>query len=142
LEDPIWIRSEHTVKGRDGCRVPLPWSADGSSFGFGGDGAHLPQPAWFAEHAADRQDGEPGSMLELYRAALALRPRLNVGAGLAWQSAAETVLHFERAGGWHAIVNLGEEPAPLPDGDVLITSVPLVDGLLPGDAAAWVKVPG
>ena len=142
LEDPIWIRSEHTVKGRDGCRVPLPWSAEGSSFGFGSDGAHLPQPAWFAEHAADRQDGEPGSMLELYRAALALRPRLNVGAGLAWQSAADTVLHFERAGGWHAIVNLGEEPAPLPDGDVLITSVPLVDGLLPGDAAAWVKVPG
>ena len=23
LQDPIWLRSGHTVKGRDGCRVPL-----------------------------------------------------------------------------------------------------------------------
>lgn len=35
LEDPRWFLSEKTDKGRDGCRVPLPWSANESgSFGF------------------------------------------------------------------------------------------------------------
>jgi alpha-glucosidase len=139
LEDPIWLRSGHTVKGRDGCRVPLPWTAEGSSFGFGDDGAHLPQPAWFAGYAADRQDDDPSSMLGLYRSALVLRRQLDSGPGLAWQASADTVLHFERAGGWHVVVNLGEEPAPVPDGKVLIASAPLVDGLLPGDAAAWIR---
>jgi alpha-glucosidase len=118
--------------------VPLPWSASGSSFGFGEDGAHLPQPEWFGRYAADAQDGDPGSMLELYRSALALRRRLNAGPGLAWQRDADEVLHFERAGGWHAVVNLGSEPVELPAGSVLLSSVPLEDGLLPPDAAAWV----
>jgi len=25
LEDPIWTMSNKLDKGRDGCRVPLPW---------------------------------------------------------------------------------------------------------------------
>jgi alpha-glucosidase len=78
-------------------------------------------------------------MLGLYRSALVLRRQLDSGPGLAWQASADTVLHFERAGGWHVVVNLGEVPAPVPDGKVLIASVPLVDGLLPGDAAAWIR---
>ena len=35
LQDPIWLRTGNTKKGRDGCRVPLPWDADGDSYGFG-----------------------------------------------------------------------------------------------------------
>ena len=38
LQDPIWERSRHTNRGRDGCRVPLPWSGDAPPFGFGPDG--------------------------------------------------------------------------------------------------------
>ncbi|HEY8319728.1 MAG TPA: glycoside hydrolase family 13 protein [Amnibacterium sp.] len=142
LEDPIWLRSQHTEKGRDGCRVPLPWTAEGPSFGFGTGGAHLPQPAWFAEHAASVEDGDAGSMLELYRAALALRHTLHTGPALQWQDSAAEVLHFERSGGWHVVVNLGTEAAPLPAGEVLLASAPLEDGLLPSDAAAWVRVSG
>lgn len=26
LQDPLWERSGHRIRGRDGCRVPLPWS--------------------------------------------------------------------------------------------------------------------
>jgi len=52
LQDPIWRRTEHARKGRDGCRVPLPWTTTGTSLGFGINGAHLPQPAWFAPLAA------------------------------------------------------------------------------------------
>ncbi|HEV7623918.1 MAG TPA: glycoside hydrolase family 13 protein [Amnibacterium sp.] len=142
LEDPIWIRSSHTEKGRDGCRVPLPWTASGSSFGFGDDGAHLPQPAWFAEHAVDAQDGAQDSMLELYRAALALRHRLHTDPGLEWRDSGPDVLHFERTGGWHVVVNLGTASAPLPAGEVLLTSAPLAGRMLPADAAAWIRGSG
>ena len=34
LQDPIWERTGHTVRGRDGCRVPLPWSGARPPFGF------------------------------------------------------------------------------------------------------------
>ena len=44
LHDPVWERTGHTLKGRDGCRVPLPWTTTGTSFGFGANGAWLPQP--------------------------------------------------------------------------------------------------
>jgi alpha-glucosidase len=142
LEDPIWLRSRHTEKGRDGCRVPLPWTTAGSSFGFGGDGAHLPQPGWFAEYAVDAQDGADGSMLELYRAALALRHRLSSDQDLAWRDSGPDVLHFERPGGWHVVVNLGSTPAPLPAGEVLLASAPLADGRLPVDASAWIRGSG
>ena len=35
LQDPTWERSGHTVRGRDGCRVPLPWSGEAAPFGSG-----------------------------------------------------------------------------------------------------------
>ena len=31
---PAWERSGHTERGRDGCRVPLPWEGDEPPFGF------------------------------------------------------------------------------------------------------------
>ena len=141
-QDPVYRRSNGAEKGRDGCRVPLPWTVDGSSYGFGDDGAHLPQPAWFAEHAVDVQDGAQDSMLELYRAALALRHRLHTDPGLEWRDSGPEVLHFERTGGWHVVVNLGTASAPLPAGEVLLTSAPLAGRMLPPDAAAWIRGSG
>src|SRR5262249_40671990 len=60
-QDPVHARTAGEWPGRDGCRVPLPWASAGASFGFGPDGAHLPQPAWFAGHAVDLQEQDPGS---------------------------------------------------------------------------------
>ena len=57
IQDPAFRRSGGADKGRDGCRVPLPWTADGGSFGFGPDGAHLPQPAWFGPVSVRRRGG-------------------------------------------------------------------------------------
>ena len=72
--DPNWERSGHRFKGRDGCRVPLPWTADGPAFGFNDTGAAwLPQPDWYAGYAASAQDGVDGSILSLYRRAVGLR---------------------------------------------------------------------
>ncbi len=51
-QDPRFINTDGEDVGRDGCRVPLPWTAEGTSLGFGSNGAHLPQPDWFADYAA------------------------------------------------------------------------------------------
>ena len=44
-QDPAWHRSGGTDGTRDGCRVPIPWSGDAPSYGFGpGGSSWLPQP--------------------------------------------------------------------------------------------------
>lgn len=78
LQDPIWERNHHTFKGRDGCRVPLPWTdCREKAFGFNDSGrAWLPQPAWFVDYAAEQQENADDSNLNLYRRAIALRKRM------------------------------------------------------------------
>ena len=73
LDDPTWERSGHTERGRDGCRVPIPWTAEDPAFGFSEADPWLPQPASFGELAADVQAGDPDSHLSLHRRAVALR---------------------------------------------------------------------
>jgi alpha-glucosidase len=140
LEDPVSTRLT-TDKGRDGCRVPLPWTPDGPSFGFGSQDGHLPQPEWFRSYAVSVQESTPDSTLNLYRRALALRGHLFAGTDLAWVASESSVLHFERPGGVWCVSNFGAEPIALPDGDVLLSSVQLVDGRLPTDATAWLRMP-
>ena len=116
-QDPTYFRTHGDEIGRDGCRVPLPWTASGASFGFGDDGAHLPQPAWFADYAVEREAADPGSTLSLYREALALRRRLQSEERLEWiETGRDDVLHFTRPNGWQVVTNFGTEPYPLPDG--------------------------
>ncbi|WP_036969242.1 DUF3459 domain-containing protein, partial [Promicromonospora kroppenstedtii] len=116
-----------------------PWTRAGESFGFGPAGAHLPQPAGYGELSAEAQDGVAGSTLELYRSALALRHELQSDETLEWIEAPDDVVHFVRPGGWHVVTNFGAEPTALPAGEVLVTSEPLADGLLPGATTAWVR---
>lgn len=140
-QDPSFLRgAQWDGFGRDGCRVPLPWEPDGSSFGFGSNGAHLPQPAWFADYAAGVQESHAGSTLALYRKALALRRELQGAEMLSWEDTGnEQVLHFIRPGGWHNITNFGDAPVELPDGEVLLASSPLEGGKLPGGTTAWLR---
>lgn len=140
LQDPIWTRTGHTRKGRDGCRVPLPWTTEAPSFGFGSAAPHLPQPDWFAASAVSVQESAAGSTLELYRAALAARRREAVDESFSWVDDGPTVLHLARSGGWRSVTNFGPEPIDLPAGEVLLASAPLVDGRLGQDATAWVSV--
>jgi alpha-glucosidase len=139
LQDPAFLRSGGSDKGRDGCRVPLPWRSAGSSFGFGENGSHLPQPAWFAQYAVDVEESDPESMLAFYRRAIELRRELQTAESLAWlEEGSRSVLHFVRPNGWHCVVNLGSEPVDLPPGDLRLASVVVDDRQLPPDAAAWV----
>jgi alpha-glucosidase len=147
-QDPAFVRTggEHT--GRDGCRIPFPWSASGPSLGFGPTAATwLPQPEAYRELAVDRQEGVPGSTLELYRHLLGLRREHAVGTGsLEWLDAyvddANVVgfrsTHADRAD-ITVLVNLGTAPVALPDGArVLVASEDLpADGAVPTDTAVW-----
>jgi len=144
LQDPIWERSGHTDRGRDGCRVPLPWSGRSAPYGFSPDNASaapwLPQPADWSERTAQAQTGDKASMLELYRTALNLRrdhPALG-DSTLTWLDSPEGVLVFSRTPGFTCVVNLSGEPYPLPEHtSVLVSSGPVQDGLLAPDHAAW-----
>jgi alpha-glucosidase len=138
LEDPLPDRSGGRWKGRDGCRVPIPWTPDRPSFGFGPVAPRLPQPGWFADAAVSHQEADPGSTLSLHREALALRARFPQVDEASWEaSASEDVVHFSRPGGWHAVTNFGHESVSLPPGDVILSSAPLADGLLPPATTVW-----
>jgi alpha-glucosidase len=138
-QDPAWVRSGHAERGRDGCRVPIPWEADAPSYGFGpSDASWLPQPAVWAEYALDRQRDVAGSTYELYRAALRLRREHRVGRDLTWLDAPAEVLAF-RAGELLVLTNFADRPAELPVGSrVLLSSEPLDgDGRVPTDVTVW-----
>ncbi|ROP65263.1 alpha-glucosidase [Curtobacterium sp. ZW137] len=138
LQDPKWLRSGHTVKGRDGCRVPIPWTRSGPSFGFGDVAPQLPQPVDFGVSSVEAEDGEPDSTLSLYRSAFALRRELQHGETLAWVDAPDGVVGFARHDGWRSYTNFGADPVPMPAGTVLLASGPLGDGVLPGETTVWV----
>lgn len=139
-QDPAFFRNKGVEIGRDGCRVPLPWATEGSSFGFGTGDAHLPQPAWFSRYAVDGQDGVEGSTLELYRKALKLRRELQTAEELEWvKTGNPKVLQFSRDGGWQSVTNFGVEPVELPAGEVLLSSAPLEAGKLPANTTAWLR---
>lgn len=117
LEDPTAFNTNHgdSAKGRDGCRVPLPWDSSdepqsayrgtfsefgtGASFGFSpahqGDGSaaldpHLPQPLWYKDYAVDVQLRDNNSMLSLYKRALLLRHQiLTDDTSLKWMGEGE-----------------------------------------------------
>ncbi|WP_079052630.1 glycoside hydrolase family 13 protein [Streptomyces regalis] len=139
LQDPTWKRSKGTERGRDGCRVPLPWTVAGPSFGFGQGAAHLPQPAAFAAHSVEGQEAEPGSTLSFYRHALAERRRLQTAESLTWVDDRADVVHFRRPGGWTCVTNFGTSPAPLPPGRLVLASGPVVGAHLPQDTTAWLE---
>ncbi|MFG3247749.1 glycoside hydrolase family 13 protein [Streptomyces sp. NPDC048187] len=138
LQDPIWEQTGHVRKGRDGCRVPLPWTTDGPSYGFGTGGAWLPQPPEFARYAVQAQEGVAGSTLELYRTALRLRRKLLEGESLTWSDDVPAgVLRFDRSDGWRCVANLSDRTVDLPAGEVLLSSAPLEDGRLGPDTTVW-----
>ncbi len=151
LQDPVWERSGHTDRGRDGCRVPIPWSGQTAPYGFsteapGGASAvpWLPQPADWAGLSVEAQTGNASSMLELYRAALRVRrghPAFGDGT-LTWlDDTPAGVLAFRREPGFVCVVNLSTEPYQLPDHtSILLAGEPVENGRLAPDQAAWLTI--
>ncbi len=140
-QDPTWGQSGFTDVGRDGCRIPLPWTETSVPYGFGPEDSAatwLPQPAHWAEHSVEAQDRDPDSTLNLYRTALRLRASLWRDAGdLRWLTVGTDVAVFER-GGVQCWVNTGTTEVALPDAvSVVLSSEPHVDRVLPPDTVVW-----
>jgi alpha-glucosidase len=154
IQDPQYLRNLKVDKGRDGCRVPLPWTKSGSSFGFGDSGSHLPQPKNFGGYSIEAESADPNSPLSVFRKALALRQTLIAPEELTWHETGDaSVLHFSRPNGWHCITNFGRNYYNLGAiGEVIHSSIPLaqagvylIHGVetsgneLPPATTVWVK---
>jgi alpha-glucosidase len=147
-QDPMFFRTRGENPGRDGCRVPMPWSGDRPPFGFSPPTATaspwLPQPGTWRDYTVAAEYADPASMLQLYRDALRARraePALGDGP-FTWLAAPDGVLVFAR--GDHAeficVVNLSGCTVSMPvEGQLVLASGPLADGRLPADTAVWLR---
>ncbi|EPX84635.1 Glycosidase [Rubellimicrobium thermophilum DSM 16684] len=122
LRDLGYIAFWPELKGRDGCRTPMVWEYDQPHGGFTTGTPWLPVKPPQLAHAADRQRGKPGSVLETYRAVLAHRRATPALRGGDWRflDLPEPILGIVRtpaqgAGGptVTALFNLSERPQTL-----------------------------
>ena len=152
-QDPLVTRTGGEMLGRDGCRVPLPWTDDpATAFGFSAaahvppDQAWLPQPNHWGVYALDAQLRDPASMMSLYRHVLNHRRDLDPGAALQWLIEDDDLLVFAR-GDIVIVVNPSPVAKTLPssvvgDRRVLLSSVhghhdPRT---VPADACLWLRM--
>ncbi len=153
-QDPTFHRTGGKRAGRDGCRIPLPWSSSGPSFGFSrtprgqSAPAWLPQPPGWDTFSVEAERDDPASFLCMYKAALRLRrshPALGGTGPLRWldgdggersatgrpqgtDGPASRQLHFRREPRFELFANLGPDPVPAPPHrEVLLSSSPLDD---------------
>ena len=149
LTDPRWKMSGYKDRGRDGCRVPLPWKSESTGgFGFSTndllelDQAWLPMSPWMGNFSAESQDGVAGSTLTMYRQVLAIR-KLEEGLGdgpMTWIEAGKDVVAFSRPGNFACYINFGAAIEIPAGAKVLISSGPLEGNSIPTDTAVWLRV--
>jgi len=134
-EDPIFHRTDGARKGRDGCRVPLPWTTEPPTFGFTDGEPWLPMPEDWGLLSVEAQEREPGSTLSLFRAATRLRPRHDE---FAWRDSPRGTMIFDR-GDLTCLVNVDASELELPAGELVLASEPDITTTLPPNTAAWVR---
>jgi alpha-glucosidase len=142
LQDPTWERSGHTVRGRDGERVPMPWRGVALPYGFTtGTSTWLPMPDGWASLTVEAQSADPDSTLALYQQALALRRKTAElrTDDFTWLDSPPGCLMYRRGPGLLVALNAGDRPVPLPVGELILASGPLPDAVLPPDTAVWIR---
>ena len=140
VKDPVYLRNLKQAKGRDGARVPLPWTRGGKNFGFGAGTPHLPQPEWFADFSVEAESGNSSSPLEIFRTALKLRRELQCAEEITWhETTSEDVLHFSRPNGWNCITNFKASKYPMPAGEIILASSPLINGKIAAGTTVWFR---
>jgi alpha-glucosidase len=145
LQDPVWHRSGGALKGRDGCRVPLPWTKSGPSFGFGSHQAWLEQPDDWAEASVEAQKDDPDSMLSFYKLALHHRrhlPALRSGE-FGWETSAPELIVFRRGAGFMCVVNFAPYPVSfdgLDGAHIVLSSGPVDGNHLAPESTIWLSL--
>lgn len=150
LQDPIWRMSGHTVRGRDGCRVPLPWKAsEGGAFGFSNntllspDQSWLPQPSKWGRFSAELQENSLDSMLHLYRTALRIRrTHSTLNSPLfRWVESMDERFMFTRSDdeSFLCLVTFEKGETVPPNYEVLLSSQKIESGQIPPDTTTWLQ---
>ena len=150
-QDPIFHRTHGNEKGRDGCRVPLPWNRDFSNnFGFSaGDGvpeSWLPQPASWGERSVEKHDQDPSSITNMYRELLRTRREISTlmstldSQDFSWLDTGHDDVVGYRHGDVNVVMNMSDRPREMSAlGEILVTSIPdaFVDGSLAPNSTVW-----
>ncbi|MCG5220335.1 alpha-amylase family glycosyl hydrolase [Streptosporangium soli] len=145
LQDPIWTRSGGRRRGRDGCRVPLPWTPAPDGAGFGSADPWLPQPPGWGRLSVANQVDDLASTYHLVARALRIRRELDVPQELEWVDRAGSVLRFRRGPDFECVVNLGATEVPVPANTVTLLRSDTPDAArapLGPDTAAWLRLQG
>jgi alpha-glucosidase len=149
-QDPVFFRTNGVQKGRDGARVPLPWSGEYPPYGFTEPGCStwLPQPDNWSDLSVESEQGKSTSTLNLYESSLRIRAHFSGDVEFI-PSGRLDVLIFTRDNGIHIAVNTGSADYQLPDflraAEVLLDSE-MVNTLgdktqvLPPNCARWFRV--
>jgi alpha-glucosidase len=146
-QDPVFFRTNGQQKGRDGARVPLPWSSEEPAFGFTKGNSWLPIPESWQELSINKQEEDSESSLHLYRKALSIRRQLFKGdREILWREDGDDgLLVFERGALLVLLNTSSEEKSYLASGELLLSSHAGVtsDGKtikLPKATACWVAL--
>jgi alpha-glucosidase len=133
-QDPIFFRTNGAQKGRDGARVPMPWSGENAPFGFTTGKPWLPLQDSWKEFTVESEDRDPSSSLNLYRNALRIRKEKLVGSGEIKWTNTDGLLSYKR-GEIEVLINISDSAKAI-TGQVLLSSQPITDSLPPA-AAVW-----
>lgn len=146
-QDPTFGRTSGERLGRDGCRIPLPWTQQGPTAGFNDTGASwLPSPADWSSYARSVQQGDPRSTLSLYRIAIEQRTARRLGSGsFGWYDGfGEDVVAFVNRDVL-VLLNLGTRKVPLPPFHVILDSIgvtgraPATENILVPGQCVWLQ---
>jgi alpha-glucosidase len=149
-QDPTFVRTGGVVKGRDGCRVPLPWDGSPPGFGFTHGQPWLPIPPSWSGFSVSAQDEDEASTLAFYRRALRVRRALvpELAGTIEWLDVPRDCLAVRRRGApgkaLTCAANFGPREQELAvAGDVVLATDPGAArrgrGIaLPPESAAWV----
>lgn len=147
-QDPVYIRTNGEQKGRDGARVPMPWSGASAPYGFGSNASTwLPMPDDWSLLTVEAESADLTSTLSQYRMMLRLRHECADlrGDDVDLSATANSTLVIRRGTGFACVVNLGSAPASSPVvGELLVASDPSVteEGdriILPPSTGAWIE---
>jgi len=148
-QDPAFIRSGGSDKGRDECRVPMPWNSTEANYGYGIGKPWLPQPSDWAQYCVDQEIDNPNSFLNLYKKSLYLRhnhPALGGEGDVTWIDSASGIMHFTREPGLEVVVNASTsaQHVNVKGASLLLESadgVSLNNGVLviPSDTTVWLQ---
>ncbi|WP_367266474.1 alpha-amylase family glycosyl hydrolase [Trueperella pyogenes] len=144
-QDPIWIRSKGEQLGREGCRIPLPWSPHTPTLGFSdcpNAAAWLPQPENYGQLTRDAQQTEPDSMLTLYKRLLCLRKELSDFVSyVEWIDTDDPQLLAFDNGAFICLTNTSDDDLTVPVDmidRVLISTQEADDRTIPANSTLWV----